>query len=172
LGELLVNQVKDLLARSHLIARQSAILVEASQHARERDSLVPHCAWCGKVRVGGVWARPEELPSFLGELLPERRTHGICPNCLEEMQRPSSDPPLPPAVVLIRAAGPIAVECLSRALDAYALRERPEFALEATLPDPGDAAVHALVSTVSACLEAHRLGPVTIELSDRTYVLG
>jgi hypothetical protein len=49
-----------------------------------RDSLLPVCAWCKRVRLaGGSWAEVEEaaerLALFLG---PARRlTHGICPTC-------------------------------------------------------------------------------------------
>jgi hypothetical protein len=172
IGDALADQVRELLVRSSRITRRSAILVESSQHARARDTLVAHCAWCGKVRVGGVWAVAEEIPDFLAELLANRRTHGICPVCLEDLQQKADDAPLPPTVVLIRAAGPLAVECLSRSLGTYKLRERPSFAIEATLPDATGAAVSALLSTVSRCLDENALGPVSIELSDHTYVLG
>jgi len=57
-------------------------------------------------------------------------------------------------------------------LNGYQLRERPGFVLEATLPDPGGAAVNAFLSVVSRSLAENRLAPVTIELSDRTYLLG
>ena len=172
LSDALIGHVREVIADSTRVTRQSAILVESSQHARARDTLIPHCAWCGRVRVAGVWVRVEELPSFLADLLHDRRTHGICPMCLDEVQRQSGDGPLPPTRVVIRAAGPNAIECLSLALDGYDLSERPSFALEATLPDAGGAAVRALLSTVSRCLTDHALEPVTIELSDRTYVLG
>jgi hypothetical protein len=172
LSDALISHVREVIAHSTRITRRSAILVDSSQHRRARDTLIPHCAWCGKVRLGGSWVRCEELPSFLADLLHDRRTHGICPDCLDEVQRQSDDAPLPPTRVVIRAAGPVAIECLSRALRDYGLRQRPNFALEATLPDAGGGAVSALLSTVSRCLGDHALEPVTIELSDRTYVLG
>jgi hypothetical protein len=172
IADTLTQRVRELLARSHRIVRRSAILIVSSQHARSRDSLIAHCAWCEKVRVGGVWVAPEELPRFVADLPGERRTHGICPTCLEEVQRRSQAAPIPPTAVVIRAPGPLAVESLSRALHGYALHERPNFALEATLPNTGSAALKTLLSKVSSCLEENELGPVTIELSDRTYVLG
>jgi hypothetical protein len=129
---------------------------------------VPHCAWCGKVRVGGHWNAPDELPGFLGGLLDGRRTHGICPDCFTEVERQT-----PPArtAVLIRTSGPDAVECLLDSLDRYQVRERPEFVLEATLPDPGGAAVNTFLSAVSRCLAESGLEQVTIELADHTYLL-
>jgi hypothetical protein len=163
-------QVREILARSSRISRHSAILVESSRQARERDALVPQCAWCGRVRVG-VWAQPQELPPFLADLLANRRTHGICPTCLDDVQH-QGDGPLPPTIVVIRAGGRTAVESLSRWLDGHALRERPDLALEVTLPEAGGNAVNQLLSAVSTCLDENGLGPVTIELSDRTYVLG
>jgi hypothetical protein len=172
LSDTLIGRVREVIAHANSLTRRSAILVESSRHRRARDTLIPHCAWCGTVRVGGTWVRGEELPSFLADLVHDRRTHGICPACLDEVQRRSDDAPLPPTRVVIRAAGPTAVDSLSRALHGYALRERPNFALEATLPDAGGSAVTALLSRVSQCLTEHGLEPVTIELSDHTYVLG
>ena len=161
------------MARSHRIARRSAIVVEASRHRRTSETLVPQCAWCGKVRVGGHWTLPEELPDFLADHLENRHTHGICPDCFAAVERDAgAAPPLGRSSVLVRTDGPPAIECLFRALRGYQLRERPDFVLEATLPDPGGAAVNAFLSVVSRCLAENRLHPVTIELSDRTYVLG
>jgi hypothetical protein len=172
IADVLESQVRAVLARSHGIARRSAILVDASCHARARDTLIAHCAWCGRIRVGGGWARPEEVPEFFAGLLAERRTHGICPACFDGVQRASGDAPLPASVVVIHTAGPIAVECLVHALDTYTVRERPSFALEVTLPDGGGATLSALLSAVSACLDENGLQPVTIELADRAYVMG
>jgi len=70
------------------------------RRARERESLIAHCTWCGKVRVGGNWARSDDVPGFLTDLLRERRTHGICPACLDEVQRQAADAPLPAAPAL------------------------------------------------------------------------
>lgn len=172
IGEALAGQVRELIARSGRITRRSAILVESSRHARTRTTLVPHCAWCGRVRVGGVWAPPEEVPGFLADLLRDRRTHSICPSCFEEVQRESSDARRSGTAVLVRAAEPLAVECLTRTLAAYDVVERPSLALEVALPDGGKATVSKLLSTVSECLARNRLEPVTVELADRTYVLG
>lgn len=115
---------------------------------------------------------PEEIPGFLADLLHDRRTHSICARCFEDVQRQSDDTPPAGSAVLIRAAGPLSVECLIRSLAAYSVVERPSFALEVSLPDGGAATLNKLLSTVSACLADNGLEAVTIELSDRTYVLG
>jgi hypothetical protein len=173
LGEVLSDRVRELLARSGRITRRSAILVGSSEHRRLEGSLVPECAWCGKVRVGGNWTEREELPGFLGESLDDRRTHGICPDCFADVERRARDAaPLPRTTVVIRTDGPVAVECLTRALQRYPLRERPDFVLQATLAGPGGAAVNSFLSVVSSCLAECGLAPVVIELSDRTYLLG
>jgi len=173
LGEVLGDRVRELISRSSRITRRSAILVGASQHRRADESLVPQCAWCGKVRVGGHWTLPEELPDFLADHLENRHTHGICPDCFAAVERDAgAAAPLGRSSVLVRTDGPLAIECLFRALRGYQLRERPDFVLEATLPDPGGAAVNAFLSVVSHSLTENRLAPVTIELSDRTYMLG
>ena len=173
LGQVLSDRVQELIVRSSRVTRRSAILIESSRHHRERETLVPHCAWCGKVQVGGYWTLPQEVPAFLAALLEERGTHAICPTCFTELERHSGDAaPLPRSSVLIHADGPLAAECMRRALQEYPVRERPDFLLEATLPDAGGGAVSALLSTVSRCLAQNVLAPVTIELADRTYVLG
>ena len=169
LGLVLGNRVRELAARTNQTARRSAILVDSSRHRRSSETLVTQCAWCGKLRVGGFWASPDEAPPFL----PRRRTHGICPECFAEVERQADNGgPLSRRTVVVRAAGPVATECLARALHGYQVHERPDFMLEATLPDGGGAAVSGFLSAVSSCLTENALEPVTVELTDRTYVLG
>jgi hypothetical protein len=161
--------VRELIERSQLLTRRSAILVDSSRHHRARESLVPQCAWCAKVRLGAMWVQPDELPEFLAVVLVDRHTHGICPDCFADVE--NDDAPLGRRTVLIHTAGPVEAECVSQTLREYHLRELPRFVVEATLPDAGGHAVNTLLSAVSACLAVNRLGPVTVELSDQTYVL-
>jgi hypothetical protein len=173
LSETLLEHVQVVLARSRRIARRSSIVTHASRHAREPDGLLTHCAWCGRLRLGEDWVPLEEVPQFLLGGPADRRTHGICPECFDEAQRRAGDgAPRPATVVVIRTNGPLAVECLSRALSGYALVERTDFALEARLPDATGTSVGSLLSHVSCCLEENGLAPVTVELADRAYVLG
>jgi hypothetical protein len=173
LGQVLGNRVREFVARSNRIARRSAILVDSSRHRRSPETLVTQCAWCDKLRVGGFWATPDEAPSFLVSLLPRRRTHGICPECFADVERQAADSaPLSRRTVVVRAVGPLATECLARALHDYSVRARPNFVLEATLPDAGGTAVGGFLSTVSSCLSENALEPVTVELTDHMYVLG
>src|SRR5262249_8151979 len=144
-------------------------------HVRETNTLVAHCAWCGRLRLGEGWVDVEEVPQFLivQMQLGDRRTHGICPECFDEAQRLAGKAhPRSTSCVVIRAGGPLALECLSRALSGYPVTERPDFVLEAILPDAGGGALRTLLSLVARCLEENALAPVTLELGDRAYVLG
>ena len=75
------------------------------------------------------------------------------------------------ARVAVHADGPLAVECLTRALRGYELRERPNFVLEAALPDSAQRSISTLLSIVSRCLTDYGLEALTIEVADRTYLL-
>lgn len=173
LAEVLAEHVRALGAESARLVRRSAILIESSQRTRAHDSLVPHCAWCGRIRVGGVWAHPEELPSFFAAVVRDRQSNSICPSCFDEVQAESRQVPLPPTIVVVRASGRNTSECLSDTLAAtYTVRHRPHDALEVTLSDVSGRTVNSLLSAISGCLAANRLDPVTIELADQTYVLG
>ena len=173
LSEDLLEHVHLALDRSRRLTRQSSIVTHASRYVREASTLVAHCAWCERLRLGEDWVCLEEVPHFLLAQLGDRRTYGICPECFEEAQRLAGDgAPRPTKSVLIRTNGPLAVECLSRALSAYPLTERTDFVLEAILPDGGGSAAGAFLSLVAHCLEENALAPVTIELADRAYVLG
>jgi hypothetical protein len=173
LARALGDHVRELIARSNRTARRSAILVDSTRHRRSQETLVPQCAWCSKVRIGDFWVTPEEAPPFLVTLLPQRRTHGICPECFAEVERQAGDAvPVSRTTVVVRTAGPLATECLARALHDYAVDEQPNFVLEVRLPDACGNAVNAFLSTVSRCLVENALRPVTIELADHTYVLG
>jgi hypothetical protein len=123
--------------------------------------------------MGGFWATPAEAPAFLVSLVLHRRTHGICPECFAEVERQAGEEaPLSRKTVVVRTPGPLAAECLTRALHTYGVRERPNFVLEATLADAGGGSVNAFLSNVSSCLAENALEPVMIELADTTYVLG
>lgn len=50
---------------------------------RSRDGLVPVCSWCRKARTGaGIWTPVE--PSLL-EGAGVALTHGVCPDCAQEL---------------------------------------------------------------------------------------
>jgi hypothetical protein len=167
----LVEYVRNALDRSSRIKRRSAIVTSASWHRRHTETFLTRCAWCQRLRLDEEWVPSEEVPPFLLADLDDRSTHGICPSCFSEAERVSGDGvPLSITAVVIRTNGPVAVECLGRALAAYPLREHSDFAVEVTLESAGT--VSGLLARVSRCLEENHLAPVTVELTDRIYVLG
>ena len=47
------------------------------------SGLLPVCAWCKSVRNdAGYW---EQIESYLSERTEARFTHGLCPNCSNQM---------------------------------------------------------------------------------------
>ena len=66
------------------------------RYVRRGEDFVRMCAWCKRVELGGEWADVEKA---LGQLrIFERHdvpsvTHGICPDCLDSMQRVSTSAP-------------------------------------------------------------------------------
>src|SRR5436190_17827136 len=117
----LFQHVRSVLARSERLARRSVIVTNASRHARSAETLLANCAWCGRLRLGEEWVRGEEVPRFLRlDGLGRRLTHGICPECFQGVQQEAgARRALPPTAVVIRTDGPLAMECLTRALVGY-----------------------------------------------------
>ena len=59
---------------------------------RDRSFLPRRCAWCGRVEVDGEFVDPHEfLDGDMPSRLRERATHGICPDCLERVQRQAAE---------------------------------------------------------------------------------
>ena len=50
------------------------------------DVLVTRCAWCDSYEVGAQWLARAEVAGFLRDD-GSSVTHGICPECLAELQR-------------------------------------------------------------------------------------
>jgi hypothetical protein len=49
------------------------------------DALIARCAWCDRYEVGDRWLPKEDVAAFLrddGSTV----THGICPDCVEELR--------------------------------------------------------------------------------------
>jgi hypothetical protein len=67
---------------SRRIRDLAVLLREAHAHHR----LLRHCAWCGRLEVGGEWLHLEAIGSGQQQIatsLIEGSTHGICPGCLQ-----------------------------------------------------------------------------------------
>ena len=55
----------------------------ALSEVKELSELLPMCAWCKKIRDGdGYWSK---LESYLSKHTNSAVTHGICPDCAQEL---------------------------------------------------------------------------------------
>lgn len=72
---------------SHDAARV-AKLARVLREARAGGTLLLHCAWCGRLEVGGEWLRLEAIgtgQTRIAEQLVRHSTHGICADCFERV---------------------------------------------------------------------------------------
>jgi hypothetical protein len=76
----------------HAVER-SAILLTARRALADRTTMVRRCAWCQRLLLAGVWVPEEEVPDFVGHLLDERTSHGICESCIERLQKDGDSRP-------------------------------------------------------------------------------
>lgn len=75
-----------------LLARDITERKEAQEEAARLKKLLPLCSWCERIRTSpDEW---KELADYLAEEEGTAVSHGICPDCLEQLDR-SADPPTP-----------------------------------------------------------------------------
>ena len=84
------HRVRKAVADSGHAVEWSQRLAAARRLLRERR-LLRHCAWCGCVSFGSGWTSLDQLPGFVPESVRDRATHGVCPGCLEQLQRQEAD---------------------------------------------------------------------------------
>ncbi|MFZ2446930.1 MAG: PAS domain-containing protein [Syntrophobacteraceae bacterium] len=73
---------------------QSLVLVilEDISELTEMRELIPVCSWCGKIRDDeSYW---KTIEAYLEKQLDARITHGICPECAEELRQGSTRTPV------------------------------------------------------------------------------
>jgi signal transduction histidine kinase len=83
-----IEAVRDISERKKVEAEREALIGELEETLARINlltGLLPICAWCKKVRDdGGYWQQVEDyLQKHSGALF----THGICPECLERVNR-------------------------------------------------------------------------------------
>ena len=64
-------------------------LAAALREAHAGHTLLVHCAWCGKLRIGDEWLQLQAIGRGqvrIAERLIRESTHGICPDCLERVR--------------------------------------------------------------------------------------
>jgi hypothetical protein len=168
LSQSLEERARLTMDRSRSLVRRSAIVVDASQAARDGDSWIPRCASCGKVGVGGEWLRPDAVPGFLRRIVETQMVPGICPDCFDA----SADGNRRRASVTIHAGGQRAATALAAALAAYPVEMHPDHVLEVDLAREGRPDVNRVLSIVADCLRDEGLDAVHVRLTDRSYTLG
>jgi hypothetical protein len=71
--------------RHHLHAAEMRAFVRALRKRGPAELVL--CAWCGRVSAEGHWIDPDPfLDADLRERLFEGASHGICPDCFEEVE--------------------------------------------------------------------------------------
>jgi hypothetical protein len=92
-GSLLRRVTRARTEAEKAVAR-SEVLAAARVAVREPRRMVKRCAWCGRLALGRGWVPADEVPAFVGTLLDERTTHGICEHCLRRLERDGASKPL------------------------------------------------------------------------------
>jgi hypothetical protein len=65
-------------------------LAQLLREANAGETLLLHCAWCGRLQVGEEWlelaADGEGSPKIVASLI-RKSSHGICPGCFARVQK-------------------------------------------------------------------------------------
>jgi len=97
----LVEQARAAAREVRRVAGEARDVGESSRQARRRsellrrfllqwqsnpDYLIRRCAWCGRLAVGDEFVHPRDfLRGDVPARVQEHATHGICPDCLDEV---------------------------------------------------------------------------------------
>jgi hypothetical protein len=82
-------------ARARVLSVDAARVIQLARVLREARGggrLLLHCAWCQRLQVGDEWLRLDAIgtgQTRIAEQLVRQSTHGICPECYEQVQRES-----------------------------------------------------------------------------------
>jgi hypothetical protein len=79
----LTERLDAALAESAAVGHRSAVLRAAAEQ-RRRGGFTTVCAWCGAFAIDAEFFAPGERLRFPRLA---RVTHGICPDCLEELRQ-------------------------------------------------------------------------------------
>lgn len=83
LHDALIGRARKAIDEAHETVEDSDVLAHLTASGVDAG-LVSRCAWCGRYRVGERW-----VDAGRGSALPQwsRATHGICPDCLDDLRR-------------------------------------------------------------------------------------
>jgi hypothetical protein len=163
--EMLVGHAQEVAARSEALAARSLVLVDASRYARREEMFVPRCTSCGRVALGGVWLRHDQVPSFVMTAISHRSTDGICPSCFSEEHATPADE------VLVHAGSKDTADRLAAGLDAYDVRQRPDHVLAVHVAARDNDFLPRLLSRLAECLDSGGLDPVHVRIGGHAYRL-
>jgi hypothetical protein len=91
----LLRRAREALAEAeHAVAQSDAVLT-ATRLVREPGSMVTRCAWCSRIKLGRGWIPAESVPRFFARYVEEHGTHGICDECVRELEVTGHTRPLP-----------------------------------------------------------------------------
>jgi len=91
----LLGRVRQALAEAEHAVAQSEVVTTATRLVREPGSMVTRCAWCSRIRLGRGWMPAESVPQFFARYVEEHGTHGICADCVRDLEVAGHTRPLP-----------------------------------------------------------------------------
>ncbi len=91
----LLGRAKLALAEAEHAVAQSEVVTSATRLVRDPGSMVTRCAWCSRIKLGRGWMPAESVPQFFASYVEEHGTHGICDDCICELEVTGHTRPLP-----------------------------------------------------------------------------
>jgi hypothetical protein len=82
----LERRIERALADARRAVDRSHVLRAARDMLADHEVLITRCAWCRRYALGGCWLRREETPRFLPPDVARSVTHGICPDCVDDLR--------------------------------------------------------------------------------------
>jgi hypothetical protein len=161
--EALTERVNEVVAHSGVTGARSLVLVDASRYVRLDERLVPRCASCGRVALGGEWIVPEDVPRFMVRVLDKRTTEGVCPTCFAE-QVPGVDDE-----ISVHAQNKQTADRLVLELQEYEVRQRSDHVLALDIPSRDAQFIPHLLSRLADCVERKQLDPVQVRIGRHSY---
>jgi hypothetical protein len=84
--ELLLRRLRVAVAESQRLVAWSKMLLFGSDLLKDPARMLRRCAWCGRLNLDEQWVPADEAPAFVWTMLDQRATHGICRNCLDDLE--------------------------------------------------------------------------------------